>query len=137
MLYEVITNQAGLSWETILKKEAGFRKAYDHFDIEKVARITSYNVCYTKLLRTSNLLTIAGLKHINQLGIKIPEELAVVGFDKTDAFDLFYTTVSFVNQPIQELGEKAVQLLLKSIENQEHKEQIFLNGNLIINKSSI
>ena len=30
-------NQAGLSWETILKKEAGFRKAYDNFDLTKVA----------------------------------------------------------------------------------------------------
>lgn len=33
-------NQAGLSWETILKKEAGFRKAYDEFNIEKVASYT-------------------------------------------------------------------------------------------------
>lgn len=33
-------NQAGLSWETILKKEAGFRKAYDNFIIEKVAAYT-------------------------------------------------------------------------------------------------
>ena len=30
-------NQAGLSWETILKKEDSFRKAYDHFDIEMIA----------------------------------------------------------------------------------------------------
>lgn len=30
-------NQAGLSWETILKKEESFRKAYDDFNIEKVA----------------------------------------------------------------------------------------------------
>lgn len=30
-------NQAGLSWETILKKEVSFRKAYDNFNIEKVA----------------------------------------------------------------------------------------------------
>lgn len=30
-------NQAGLSWETILKKEEGFRNAYDDFNIEKVA----------------------------------------------------------------------------------------------------
>lgn len=30
-------NQAGLSWETILKKEQGFRKAYCDFDIRKVA----------------------------------------------------------------------------------------------------
>jgi len=30
-------NQAGLSWETILKKEESFRKAYDKFNIKKVA----------------------------------------------------------------------------------------------------
>ena len=33
-------NQAGLSWETILKKEEGFRNAYDNFNIEKVAHYT-------------------------------------------------------------------------------------------------
>ena len=30
-------NQAGLSWETILKKEDGFRKAYHNFNIGKVS----------------------------------------------------------------------------------------------------
>ena len=30
-------NQAGLSWETILKKREGFRQAYDGFDVDKVA----------------------------------------------------------------------------------------------------
>ncbi len=30
-------NQAGLSWETILKKEESFRNAYSNFEIEKVA----------------------------------------------------------------------------------------------------
>lgn len=33
-------NQAGLSWETILKKETGFRKAYHKFNIKKVAGYT-------------------------------------------------------------------------------------------------
>jgi len=33
-------NQAGLSWETILKKEASFRNAYDDFSIQKVAAYT-------------------------------------------------------------------------------------------------
>ncbi len=30
-------NQAGLSWETILKKREGFRTAYDGFDVDRVA----------------------------------------------------------------------------------------------------
>lgn len=33
-------NQAGLSWETILKKEESFRAAYDNFNIHKVAAYT-------------------------------------------------------------------------------------------------
>lgn len=33
-------NQAGLSWETILKKESSFRKAYSKFNIKKVASYT-------------------------------------------------------------------------------------------------
>ena len=31
-------NQAGLSWETILKKEAHFRTAYHNFDIQRIAK---------------------------------------------------------------------------------------------------
>ena len=34
-------NQAGLSWETILKKEATFRKAYHNFNIKKIASYTA------------------------------------------------------------------------------------------------
>lgn len=33
-------NQAGLSWETILKKEKAFRRAYDNFNIKKIASYT-------------------------------------------------------------------------------------------------
>ncbi|MDR1502161.1 MAG: DNA-3-methyladenine glycosylase I [Prevotella sp.] len=33
-------NQAGLSWETILKKEKAFRSTYDNFNIKKIASYT-------------------------------------------------------------------------------------------------
>lgn len=46
-------NQAGLSWETILKKEKAFRKAYHNFNIKKVA-------AYTERDR-ERLLTDAGI----------------------------------------------------------------------------
>ena len=37
-------NQAGLSWETILKKEVSFRKAYDNFNIQKVANYSEEKI---------------------------------------------------------------------------------------------
>ncbi|HRG59664.1 MAG TPA: DNA-3-methyladenine glycosylase I [Bacteroidia bacterium] len=36
-------NQAGLSWETILKKEQFFRKAYHNFNIKKIAAFTEFD----------------------------------------------------------------------------------------------
>ena len=32
--------QAGLSWSTILRKREGYRKAFDNFDVQKIARYT-------------------------------------------------------------------------------------------------
>ena len=47
-------NQAGLSWETILKKEVTFRKAYHNFNIKKVA---SYNEAdRTRLMADSGII---------------------------------------------------------------------------------
>lgn len=37
-------NQAGLSWETILKKKAGFQLAYEGFDIDRVAAYNENDV---------------------------------------------------------------------------------------------
>ena len=36
--------QAGLSWNTILKKRENYRKAFDEFEAEKVARYTKRDV---------------------------------------------------------------------------------------------
>ncbi len=86
---------------------------------------------------TTNLLTISGLKYINSLGIKIPDQLAVVGFDETDAFDLFYAPVSYVRQPMLELGLKSIKLLLNTIENVESIEKVELETELIVRNSSV
>lgn len=37
-------NQAGLSWDIILKKEDNFRKAFDNFEINKIAGYTNHKV---------------------------------------------------------------------------------------------
>jgi DNA-3-methyladenine glycosylase I len=37
-------NQAGLSWDTILKREEQFRLAYDNYDIEKIAQYSTSTI---------------------------------------------------------------------------------------------
>jgi LacI family transcriptional regulator len=66
---------------------------------------------------TSNKLAIAGLKVLAQLKIKVPEQVAIVSFDESDAFDLFSTPVTYIKQPLVEMGQEAVSLLIKKIKD--------------------
>ena len=47
-------NQAGLSWETILKKKENFRRAYSDFDIERVAAYGESD--FDRLLHDSGII---------------------------------------------------------------------------------
>lgn len=47
-------NQAGLSWETILKKKENFFKAFDNFNIEKVSRYNEKKI--NKLLQDPGII---------------------------------------------------------------------------------
>ena len=46
--------QAGLSWETVLRKRDAYRRAFDRFDPAKVARYTARDV--TRLLKDAGII---------------------------------------------------------------------------------
>jgi DNA-3-methyladenine glycosylase I len=50
--------QSGLSWRTILAKRENFRKAFHHFDIERVARFGARDV--TRLLKDEGIVRHRG-----------------------------------------------------------------------------
>ncbi len=85
---------------------------------------------------TSNLLTISGLKYLNKKRVIIPDNIGVIAFDKSDAFDLFYTSISYVNQPLPQLGKEAVGLMHQAINDGTKKQQIFLQAELIVREST-
>ncbi|MBP1616613.1 MAG: transcriptional regulator, LacI family [Bacteroidetes bacterium] len=89
------------------------------------------------LFFTTNLLAISGLKYLNSLEIKVPEQIAVVGFDETDAFDLFYAPVTYVKQPMEELASQSLKLLLDAIADPETKQSVILDTELVVRKSSV
>ncbi|MRG45002.1 substrate-binding domain-containing protein [Chitinophaga sp. SYP-B3965] len=89
------------------------------------------------LFFATNSLAIEGLKYINELGIRVPEDLAVVSFDESEAFDLFYSPVTYVRQPILEMGKEAVRVLLEQIKDADKPaELICIDTELVIRKSS-
>ncbi|WP_163711421.1 LacI family DNA-binding transcriptional regulator [Mangrovibacterium lignilyticum] len=84
----------------------------------------------------SNLLAISGLKYLNKLQVTIPDQLAVIAFDKTDAFDLFYTTITYVNQPMNAMGVEAVKLVQQAISGVPTETTVNLQTELVIQHST-
>jgi len=95
--------QAGLSWSTILKKRDGYRKAFDHFDADKIARYSKKKV--TALLSNPQIIR-------NRLKVKAAITNAGAFLDIQGAFDSFDTYIwQFVDgSPIQNAWKKMAEI---------------------------
>ncbi len=85
---------------------------------------------------TSNSLSLLGLKQIKLLDIRVPQELAVVGFDETEAYDLFYAPLTFIRQPLQAMGQLATKVLLETLATPGQITQANLDATLVIQAST-
>lgn len=83
----------------------------------------------------TNYLGIPGLECIQQQGLRIPSDIAMICFDDHDLFRLFPGGITAIQQPIDEIAKKAIAVLIRQLETRKHNkplcEQIKLLPNLI------
>lgn len=66
---------------------------------------------------TTNLLALHGLHYLKEQGVEIPAQVAVSAFDEADFYSFFPVSITHIRQPLDTLGQKAVEALLLQIEN--------------------
>lgn len=82
-------------------------------------------------------LAINGLKYFNELNVRVPTDLAVVSFGQAEGFDLYYCPITYLRQPIEDLGKMAVELLVKKIKNPDQgMQQVLMEARLMVRDSS-
>ncbi len=85
----------------------------------------------------NDTVAFAAMKEIKSRGLRIPEDIALVGFT-----DEFHSTVvepalTSIMHPTFEIGQEAARLFFKCVENPENKpDQVVLKTKLVIRKSS-
>ena len=80
-------------------------------------------------------LAIEGLRYINSLHIKVPEELGIVSFDKSETFELFYCPITHGSQPLEEIGRMAVHTLIDTMKHPKICKKILLETDFYEGKS--
>jgi len=80
----------------------------------------------TAILAGNDMMAIGVLRAAAELGVSVPGELSVIGFDGIDLGGYVYPALTSVGYPIRELGEMAASVLLERLANRlgERREVI-------------
>ncbi len=91
----------------------------------------------TAILAANDVSALAVMTVAQQRGLRVPDDLSVVGFDNIPEGALAEPPLTTVHQPLQEMGERAVELLVQllagSIPEQRHET---LPTRLIVRRST-
>ncbi|GAA3333016.1 hypothetical protein GCM10020331_095400 [Ectobacillus funiculus] len=82
-------------------------------------------------------MAIGAVKSARELGLHVPEDLSIVGFDDTILATVCDPPLTTIAQPIQEMGKRVVELLVDEIERpKEIKQRIVLSPKLVVREST-
>ena len=89
----------------------------------------------------TDLVAIGAIAEFNKLGIKIPEQISVIGFSNWFMSSVVSPSLTTVNQPGFEMGKKAFKLLFKEMKSKKQNKpftykEVVLETDLVIRKST-
>ena len=84
----------------------------------------------------THFLAASGMRALKEIHVRVPEDVALVSFGQMNAFDLVDPPVTSIIQPVDELGDRAVEILLENLSGAiSNHRRIILNNKLEIRKS--
>jgi len=91
----------------------------------------------TAIVAVSDLMALGTMRALHENGLQPGQDVAVVGYDDIPTAQYFRPPLSSVRQPIAEVGERVVEMLLKVIAGEPLVERrVLLKPELIVRASS-
>jgi len=91
----------------------------------------------TAIFACNNQMLVGAIQEASDRGLRIPEQIALVGFDDVPLAAVFNPPLTVVRQPAYEVGQKAAELLLRRLnEPQAEFIRLSLSPELIVRGSS-
>jgi LacI family transcriptional regulator len=143
------------SQSQMVDRLSGYEKAIDESGLATFVKKISYQeapenivsliISFLKeneldaVIFATNYFGISGLKAINELKLKVPEDIAVISFDDHDLFELYTPPITCISQPIEEIANQLITILLDKLKAgaAQEKELHIIPTNLKVRKSSL
>ena len=99
---------------------------------------------FSAVIVSSEMMTIGAIKRITTMGLKMPDDIALVGFDFHDRTGLVRPSISTIRQPESEIGILTAETILRKLKRKEKNsnvmvvsgQKMLLSPMLEINESS-
>ncbi|TFB08421.1 LacI family transcriptional regulator [Candidatus Atribacteria bacterium MT.SAG.1] len=85
----------------------------------------------TAIFAANDLMAIGALKAFVRLKVQVPKEVSIIGFDNIPFSDCTYPPLTTIAQPTYQMGQKAVETLLKLIDKKKIKKSVEFETELI------
>jgi LacI family transcriptional regulator len=83
-----------------------------------------------------DILAIGCMGELKKLGVKIPDDIAVIGFDNISLCELVDPALSTIAQPIVQLGEAAAHIIIDKLKGVPTDDKIVFPGELVLRQSA-
>ena len=115
---------------------------YGKFSKEKAKKITheyfKEKKDVTAIFASSDMMAFGAIEALKEIGYKVPEDVAVVGFDDIEMAKLYKPTLTTIHQKGYKMGKEAVKLLISIIRDERnHKapRNVRIPAQLIVRES--
>lgn len=107
--------------------------------IDTAQKMLKMKVLPDGLFASNDTSAVAAIVELESAGIKIPDDIAVVGFNNEPVSQVIRPNLSTIDYPAREIGEIAANSLIARLKNSQSSSlsTIVLKHNLIIRESSL
>lgn len=82
---------------------------------QAVMRLLALEHPPTALYVANNMMTVGALRALHDIGVRVPDQLSIVGFDDLQLAALLFPPLTVVDRPMEEQGALAMRLLLRRL----------------------
>jgi LacI family transcriptional regulator len=119
----------------ITKIEAGGLHVHD--GIEAGQRLRELMPGPTAVFAANDLLAVGVLQALHESGVRVPEDIALVGYDDLELAEVVSPPLTSVRQPRFEVGRAAVELLLQELDGTpRNSSEIVFMPELVVRQST-
>jgi len=104
---------------------------------EKIHQLIHEGISFDAVICASDLLAVGVIRACHELGLEVPGDVCVSGYDDIDIAKYITPSLTTIRQPFEEIGRKGLELLLSQIEvPSDPVQRIIIQSKLIERQST-